>query len=219
MPPLLEPIEPLSLKDQAYSRIKKLILSGHFSPGEALPLDELSSQLGISRTPLRDAIHELENDHLVTTVPYRGTYVAEISSESVLQIYQVREALEVLATRSAMSQIPDEELQEVQVLFDAITANTEDVRPGQYRESDVQLHQLVQDHCDNAVLQELLTHIGDRIHQVRRFSSRQGVSHLEQSFREHRRILDALLERDEAEATRLMAEHIRNARRRIVNLL
>jgi DNA-binding GntR family transcriptional regulator len=88
--PVLEPIQSTSLTDQAYERIKQLILSGRLSNGEHLPVDRLSSQLKISRTPVREALLRLEREHLVIAVPYKGTYVTGLNTREVEDIFQVR---------------------------------------------------------------------------------------------------------------------------------
>lgn len=212
----LEPIETSSLKDQAYARIKSLILSGGFCEREPLPIDQLSVQLEISRTPVREALLTLEGEHLVTSIPYKGTYVAELSAKEVQEIYQVREPLEAMAARLASPLIPDDELAELRALFRGLAQGG--LSDGHF-ESDTRLHGLILDHCGNAVLKELLMGLSDRIHRVRRFSARQGSSHLKLSFREHRLLLDALMHRNAAEAERLMAEHIRKAGKRIVGLV
>ena len=114
-----------SLKEEAYRRIKALVLSDTLSRGDVLDMDWLSSELGISRTPLREALLMLEQDGLVETIPYKGTFVAGVSTTDVEEIYQVRGALEALAVRLATPVIPDEELESMGMknAFDMNKAN------------------------------------------------------------------------------------------------
>jgi DNA-binding GntR family transcriptional regulator len=210
---------PISLKDEAYQRIKQLILSGTLDSGDMLDIDRLASGLGISRTPLREALLRLEQDGLVKTIPYKGTFVAEVFKKDVEEIYQVREVLESLAVRLATSAIPDDELGEMQALFASVEAEIAEGNFELYAQSDTQFHDLITRHCGNEVLQQLLKTLADRVHRVRIFSRKQAGPHIDRSFQEHGLVLNALLERDVDSASDLMAEHLRNAGRRIADLV
>jgi DNA-binding GntR family transcriptional regulator len=211
--------KPFSLKDEAYQRIKELILSDRLDSGDMLDIDWLASGLGISRTPLREALLMLEQEGLVKTVPYKGTFVAEVFKTDVEEIYQVREALESLAVRLATPVIPDDELKEMQALFASVGDEIEEGNFEHYSQSDTQFHDLIIRHCGNQVLQQMLKTLADRVHRVRIFSRKRAGAHIKQSFQEHCLVLDAIVERDVAKAADLMAEHLRNAGRRIADLV
>jgi len=208
-----------SLKDEAYQRIKTLILSGRLGGGDMLDIDWLTSGLGISRTPLREALLMLEQEGLIETIPYKGTFVVDVSEKDVEEIYQVREALESLAVRLATPVIPDEELNKMQALFASIGDEIEGGDFKRYFESDTQFHDLIVRHCGNAVLEQVLGILTDRVYRVRVFSRNRQGDHMRQSFREHCLMLDAIMERDVANAERLMAEHVRSAGKRIADLV
>jgi len=208
-----------SLKDQAYQRIKTLILSGRFSGGGTLNIDWLASQLGISRTPIREALLLLEQEGLVQTVPYKGTFVVDVSKKDVEEIYQVREVLEPLAVRLATPVIPDDELKEMEALLASISGEIERRDFECYFKSGIQFHDLVAQHCNNSVLQQLLGSLMHRVYSVPVFSKKRPVDHMRQSFREHCLVLDAIMERDVAKAGRLMAEHIKNSGKRVAELI
>lgn len=208
-----------SLKDEAHQRIKTLILSDRLDGGDMLDIDWLASELGISRTPIREALLMLEQEGLVETLPYRGTFVADVSKKDVEEIYQVREVLEPLAVRLATPVIPDEELKEMQSLFASVGNDVERGDFEHYFQSDTQFHDLIMRYCGNEVLQQVLETLTDRIHRVRVFSRNLAVYHMEQSFGEHCLILDAIMERDVTKAERLMTRHIKNAGKRIAGLV
>jgi DNA-binding GntR family transcriptional regulator len=208
-----------SLKDEAYQRIKALILSGRLDGGDMLDIDWLTSGLGISRTPLREALLMLEQEGLIETIPYKGTFVANVSKKDVEEIYQVREALEALAVRLATPVIPDEELEKMQALFASAGNEIERGDFEHYFQSDTQFHDLIIRHCSNTVLEQVLGILTDRVYRVRVFSRNRSGYHMKQSFQEHCLILGAIMERDAAKAERLMAEHIRNAGKRIADLV
>ena len=208
-----------SLKEEAHQRIKTLILSDRLDSGDMLEIDWLASELGISRTPIREALLILEQEGLVETIPYKGTFVVDVSKKDVEEIYQVREVLECLAVGLATPVIPDEELREMQALFASVSGEIEKGDFERYFESDTDFHGLIVRHCSNEVLQHVLGTLTDRIYRVRTFSRSRADYHMRRSFQEHCLILEAIMERDVAKAERLMAEHIRNAGKRIADLV
>ena len=215
----LERIQRPSLKDEAYQRIKALILTDTLSGGDMLDIERLTSELGISRTPLREALLMLEQEGLVETIPYKGTFVVDVSKKDVEEIYQVREVLEPLAVRLATPVIPSEELEEMGAFLASVGDEIEREDFEHHFESDTQFHELIVRHCGNEVLQQVLGTLTDRIYRVRVFSRNQSGYHMKQSFREHCLILDVIMERDAAKAESLMGEHIRNAGKRIADLV
>ena len=90
-----------TLTERVYSSVKEAILSLNLKPGSPLVEDELAGQLGTSKTPVRDALLALERDGLVTKIPYKGTYVSELTEDDAVEIFQLRSALEGLASRLA----------------------------------------------------------------------------------------------------------------------
>jgi DNA-binding GntR family transcriptional regulator len=208
-----------SLKDEAYQRIKSLILSGGLDGGDTLDMEWLASELGISRTPIREAFLMLEQEGLVQTIPYKGTFVIDISKKDVEEIYQVREPLEALAVRLATLAIPDDELEEIQERFASICDEIESGEFERYFRSDTDFHELIARYSGNNVLQQVLGALSDRIYRVRIFSKNRPGYHMQHSFQEHCLILEAMMERDAAKAERLMAEHVRTAGKRIADLV
>jgi len=209
-----------SLKDEAHQCIKTLILSGGLDSGDMLDIEWLVSELGVSRTPIREALLRLEQEGLVETIPYKGTFVLDVSEKDVEEIYQVRETLESLAVRLAMPVIPDEELKGMQALLASVGEEMERGDFERYFQSDTDFHALIVRHCGNKLLQQVLGTLTDRISFLRAFSRTRASHHqMRQSFQEHCLILDALMERDVAKIERLMAEHIRNSGKRIADLV
>lgn len=101
----LEPLQDASLCDQAYESIKEAILSLQMSPSEMLGIGELAEKLGVSRTPVRDALMRLESDGLVEIVPYKGARVTDITISDVREIYELRILLEGYAARISTPQL------------------------------------------------------------------------------------------------------------------
>ena len=207
-----------SLKQQAYESIKRLVLH-ELSDGQSLLVDELATQLGTSRTPVREALLLLEQEGLVNCVPYKGTFVAEPSADEVKQIYQVREIIETFGVRLATPRISDPELKQLRARFDAVQEAMEDGDFEPYFHSDTEFHDLIIRNAGNDILKEIIENLSHRVFHIRARARRRSSVHLRQSFQEHCLILEALIERDVSRAERLMREHIRNAGERIASIM
>lgn len=207
-----------SFREQAYQKIKDTVLH-ELSAGQPLVVDELAAQLGISRTPVREALLVLEQEGLVKCLPYKGTFVIDPSVEEVEQVYQVREVLEPFAARLAALRISDQELERLKITFDAVREAIEGGDFDPYFESDTQFHDLIVQNAGNQVLKEILENLSDRVYRIRVRARRRSSSHLVQSFEEHCLVLEALIKRDPSGAEHFMREHIRNAGKRIASIM
>jgi len=207
-----------SLRERAYRSIKHVILHD-LAKGDVLVVEELATQLGISRTPVREALLALEQEGLARSVPYKGTFVAEPSAEEVNEIYQVREVLEPFAVRLATSEIPDHDLRRLRITFDSVQKAISDGDFDAHFQSDTDFHELIVQNAGNEVLRELIDNLADRVYRIRVSARKRSTHHLIQSFEEHRLVLDALIARDVSRAEFLMREHIRRAGKRIEEIL
>jgi len=123
------------LNDSAYKAIKQGILSQAFAPGQRLILEELAQQLGVSLTPLKDALNRLAAEGLVEIVPRRGTYVTKLDISEVVEAFEVRSALEAMAIRLFLERASKAELQEIADMVDQLEALAQaDDRSATYQE-------------------------------------------------------------------------------------
>jgi GntR family transcriptional regulator, rspAB operon transcriptional repressor len=210
---------PQLLSESVYRELKTLILTNQLRPGEALVEERIAAQWGISRTPLRAALTRLEKDGLVAIIPHRGCVVTDLHPEDVRDIYQVREALEVVAVQLATPHIPQPRLDAMQCEFDAIEAELAQDRYERYIVSDAEFHALIIEHVPNRLLVTMLEGVYDRITRVRNYSHTWPGEHMRLAFNEHRCILDALQRRDAAAAAEAMRVHLRNGTPRAIELL
>jgi DNA-binding GntR family transcriptional regulator len=198
---------PASLKDQAYLAIKRAILSLKLRPGEALVESELAQQLGISKTPVRTALHELEREGLVTKVLYKGTYVTEVTLRDVQEIFELRAVLEGLAARLAVPMLDESELTRarefLRLMEEALKMADKDLA-SQYGK---QFHDLILQNADNQRLQLILHNLDDHLQRFRLLSD-QISGRLEKSLREHKRVLQALDQGDPDLAEQKIKEHL-----------
>lgn len=152
----LDKLAQVSLRDQVVTAIRDAIIQGKFKSGEKIPEQELAKDLGVSRTPIREAIRILEQQRLVETRPKTGTYVAVIDWTEVQDSLYVRMALEEFATREALERLSAQEWNELcdklQALYDAMQAAIDNSDPILATELDVELHTLLIDAAQNRYL-------------------------------------------------------------------
>ncbi|RMF88935.1 MAG: GntR family transcriptional regulator [Nitrospinota bacterium] len=215
-----------SLKEKAYHRIKQDIMQGKLLPGTLLSDALLARRMRISRTPVREALHLLQQEGLVEIIPGRGTFVKEISLQEVLEILQIRMVLESLAVKLAAERIEEKVLAELEEEFAQVEAALTENRktPEELQAFGARLHEAILSACGNRTLTELINTLRERIYRAKRFAfdrvfvDVQGkyTNRLYQSIEEHRRILKALQARDGELAAALMQTHLDNGRKALL---
>jgi DNA-binding GntR family transcriptional regulator len=198
---------PLSLKDQAYLAIKDAILTLKLRPGDALVENDLAEQLGISKTPVRTALQELEREGLVTKVLYKGTYVREITPRDVREIFQLRAVLEGMAARLAVPTLEESDLALARESLHLMETALEAGDRSRASQSGARLHALLLHKADNERLHLIWKNLDDQTERFRLMSDRIS-GRLEKSVGEHRRIVEALEQRDPELAELRMREHL-----------
>ena len=206
-----------TLTERVYEVIRNQILNQELPPGTWLKDSELAGSLGISNTPVREALRRLEAEGLVETIPRRGTFVKSLSQPEVMGLYEVREALETLAVRLTATRAGDALLQEIARTAELHRQMVHHGDPNRYLELDRRFHELIAEGANNPILSAMLRMLADRIHIVRRMDLGQRQDEL--SGQEHCEIATALLQRDAERTARLMEHHIRSHSRRVLELL
>jgi len=204
-------IEVPNLRERVYKALKEMIIFQEIPPGEKLDEDSLASQLGVSRTPVRESLYRLENEGIVKIIPRRGAFIVKHSKESINEILSVREVLEGLSAREAASHITDAALEVLESLSEKFSESNVRLLSKEYLQVDVKFHKTIIEASKNEWLISLMNILNDHIQMLRlRTVTFQGRP--EQSLSEHRRILEALKARDPLLAESLMREHINNVR-------
>jgi DNA-binding GntR family transcriptional regulator len=196
-----------SLKDQAYRAIKEAILSFQLKPGDPLVESDLASQLGISKTPVRDALFELEKEGLVTKVLFKGSYVSELTPDDVKEIFEIRAVLEGLAARLAAINWTDQDTAAAQSLVDQQEASALEGNNTLSSQMNKKFHELVITRAQNHLLTPIYLNLDDHLRRYRILSSYQK-GRLEKSVEEHRQLIQAFDEKDAARAETLMRAHL-----------
>jgi len=209
------PDDVVTIADQLFAEIRQEIVEGRMPQGSKISEPELARRYGISREPLREAMRRLESANLVSRRANVGARVITLSSEQLLEIYHVREALEGMAARLSAERMPDAEVAELQVLLEEHRRQVELEQGRAYfqREGDLDFHYRIVRGSHNDRLIGLLCN--DLYHLVRMYRCQFGMvsPRAPQALREHAQIVEAIAERDPELAEILMRRHIRASRR------
>lgn len=206
------------IREQVYEKIRQAIVEGRIKPGERLKERRLAAQLGVSRTPIREAIRMLELEGLVAHLPRVGVVVSRVSDEEVLEVYRIRAVLEGLTARMAAERILPEQLKKLIQVFESIQEHAKVGDLEKLEISHQEFNDLIYRAAGSQRLYSMLTGLVDSITRY----TRVGYSHpgrIEEATREHRQLVEALKMRDGALAERLAREHIDNSRRAYFNEL
>ena len=210
--------EYLPLRDVVFNTLRRAILRGELKPGERLMEIQLANKLGVSRTPIREAIRKLELEGLVLMVPRKGAEVAEITEKNLRDVLEVRCALEELAVQLACDRIDPERMQQ---LLDASAhfrdiLGTADIT--ELGEADEAFHDVIFQATDNRRLIQLLNNLREQMYRYR-------IEYLKkkecypQLLEEHAVIIQAIREHDKAKATEITVQHINNQVDTVVDTL
>lgn len=202
--------EPPSLDKLAYEKIKEAILTFQFLPNQALVEGELASQLGISKTPVRDALMRLEKEGLVTRIPYKGTYVSDINNQDMANIFQIRIVLEGLAIRLATDNLTEEDLAQMQQSINDYSKALQDKDVSRSSRINSEFHNIIIQRCSNPRLVTMLHNLDDHLKRYRLLSISQGTR-TDKSVPEHQRILEACRLRNAQAAEEAMRQHLFSA--------
>lgn len=199
--------DPLSLKDRAYAAIKDAILSLKLEPGAPLVETQLAEELGISKTPVRAALEELEREGFVTRILFKGTYVTEVTIKDLVEIFQLRAALEGLAARLATPLFSPSELDRIAENLAAAESALSRGDLTLCSKLGKSLHDAIIDKAENQRLTLIIRNLDDHVQRFRMISD-QISGRLNKSVQEHRRVLDALRHQDADAAEQAMHDHL-----------
>ena len=201
--------EYLPLRDVVFNTLRQAILKGELEPGERLMEIQLAERLGVSRTPIREAIRKLELEGLVLMIPRKGAEVAEISEKSLREVLEVRRSLEELAIELACQRITPEELTALEEAENRFARAVEDGEVMAIAESDENYHELIYQATENDRLVQILNNLREQMYRYR-------LEYIKDEDRrqilvvEHEHILRAVRRRDIADAKSAVREHIDN---------
>lgn len=203
--------EYLPLRDVVFNTLRQAILKGELEPGERLMEIQLAERLGVSRTPIREAIRKLELEGLVLMIPRKGAEVAKISARSLRDVLEVRRALEELAIELACQRMSEEEvgnLQKAQEDFKNAIAEGDAMK---IAETDEHYHDVIYEGTQNAKLIQMLNNLREQMYRYRLEYLKDTGSH-ERLNSEHREIYEGIKKGDKEAVSAAIGTHIDNQR-------
>ena len=210
--------EYLPLRDVVFNTLRQAILRGELKPGERLMEIQLANKLGVSRTPIREAIRKLELEGLVLMIPRKGAEVADISEKSLRDVLEVREALEELAVQLACDKITKEEIEDLKKAAEDFKKILKSRDITEIAEADVRFHDIIFMATDNQKLVQLLNNLREQMYRFRVEYLKNEEVH-PQLIAEHEKIIEHIMERDKAKASAIVSEHINNQVEGVIDII
>ena len=196
--------------------LRDAILNGKYPPGQRLVADELAKELGVSRMPVREALHRLEVVGLVTMVPHKGTVVSEVSEEEIIEIYHIRGVLDGLATRLAAPNLTPEDHARLNEILDQMDAAVKAKDNDRLLAINRDFHEVIWQAAHAPRLQALLQNLYDASQRFRNISLLLP-GRIDQITQDHRLITQALAQNNVADAERSAIEHHEGTARRLLH--
>lgn len=198
------------LREIVCENLRDAIKKGILEPGERLMEVQLADELGISRTPVREAIRKLEQEGYVIMMPRRGTYVADISEGDIKEIFEIRSALESLATGLAARRIEQNELENLQSLLNEIEGYIKENNIEKIVETDVKFHELLYQVSRNNRLVGIISNLKEQLARFRTLSM-SYPGRLQATFEEHSEMVEAIADGDVSSARDAAERHMEHA--------
>ena len=198
------------LRELVFENIRQAIVKGIFAPGERLMEIQLADDLGVSRTPVREAIRKLELEGFVVMIPRRGTYVANLSIKDINDVYEIRISLDVLAAGLAAERIEPEELEELNRLLLEISEAARTGPMDKIVRLDTAFHDVLYKASRNDRLRTIINNLREQITGIRGTSMRYP-GRLADTLEEHRALVDSIAARDSERAQAAARIHLENA--------
>ena len=204
-----EGLDNYSLRGKVFNRLREDILNGKYEENEELKEVAIGQELGVSRTPVREAFRQLELEGLIQIIPNKGAYVTGITPKDVHDIYMIRSSLEGMCARLATENITKEQMEEMEENVYLASFHASKGHMDQLAELDNRFHHILYEACDSKMLQNLLQDFHQYVIRIRKktLATSRGV----ESNKEHKLIMEAIKAKDKDKAERLANQHIVNA--------
>ena len=201
--------EYLPLRDVVFNTLRKAILRGELKPGERLMEIQLANKLGVSRTPIREAIRKLELEGLVLMIPRKGAEVAQITEKKMQDVLEVRKALEELSVQLACERITPEQVEEMKMAAEDFRKVLKSGDVTKIAEADVKFHDIIFAATNNQRLITLLNNLREQMYRFRVEYLKQKECY-PQLLEEHDKLIALISGGNVEEACEIMGRHIDN---------
>ena len=199
----------LPLRDVVFNTLREAILKGELKPGERLMELQLAAKLGVSRTPIREAIRMLEQEGLAVTIPRKGAEVAKMTEKDMEDVLQIREALDELAAKIACEQISEEQLEELVATMHEFEESTKTDNVKKIAEADVQFHDIIYQSTGNPKLVNMLNNLREQMYRYR-VEYLKDENNYPTLMKEHKDIVEGLVRKNKMQVTATMHQHVKN---------
>ncbi|HOJ10868.1 MAG TPA: GntR family transcriptional regulator [Clostridiales bacterium] len=206
------------LRDVIFTTLREAIIMGELKPGERLMEVQLAEKMGVSRTPVREAIRKLELEGLVVMIPRKGAHVAKLTDKDIMDVLEVRASLDGLATALATQRINDEELKELKHVQSQFENYVEKGNLQGIIKKDIEFHDVIYRASKNEKLIQIVNNLREQVYRFRVIYLK-DFSSTEDVIKEHVEIYSAILERNIEAARESAKRHIRNQEQVIVKAI
>ncbi len=197
----------LPLRDVVFNTLREAILRGDLVPGERLMELQLAAKLGVSRTPIREAIRMLEQEGLAITIPRKGAIVAGMTEKDMQDVLEIREALEELSVQVACDKITDEEVAKLRENMENFETSLKSGDLKRMAEADVEFHDVIYQATDNPKLINMLNNLREQMYRYRVEYLKNPSNH-EQLLREHEAIYRGIMAKDKDAVTEMIRKQV-----------
>jgi len=206
------------LREVIFATLREAIIMGELKPGERLMEVQLAEKMGVSRTPVREAIRKLELEGFVNMIPRKGAHVARLSIKDIMDVLEVRASLDGLATALAAERITDEELRELKYVLNQFESYVEKDNLQNIVKKDVEFHDIIYHASKNDKLIQIVNNLREQVYRFRVIYLK-DFSSTKEVIKEHIKIFDALIEKDSNAAGEAAKSHIKNQEMMILKRL
>lgn len=210
--------EYMPLRDIVFKTLRNAIITGELEPGERLMEIQLAEKMGVSRTPVREAIRKLELEGLIVMIPRKGAHVADFTEKDIQDVLEIRAALEALATRLACDRLDERDFLKLQLAVTeySYAAKKQDVN--EMIKQDVEFHDIICQATGNDKLVQMFTNLKEQVERYR-IAYLKNTTENAKVETEHLEILEALKNHDAQKASDLAISHIQTQCSEIVDYL
>lgn len=207
--------EYMPLRDLVYTTLRQAILKGELEPGERLMEIQLAEKMGVSRTPIREAIRRLEKESLVIMVPRKGAEVAGISEKILKDVLEIRMTLEKMALRLAISRADSEDIRKLELCETRFQRAVESGNLIEMAEADEQFHFLIYEAADNEKLTEILNSLKENMYRYR-MEYLKDENYRRDLLEEHNALIEAFKRNDLEQGVIITDRHIKNQEKAVI---
>lgn len=200
------------IRDIVYENLRKAILEGKIQPEERIVEKEYAEKLNISRTPIREALRKLEIEGFVEYIPRKGVIVKGFSLKDIMEIYEIRKSLESLAAKHAIKNIDEENIKELKNIIQKMDEAERNGNVDQVYEVCNLYHQVILDISQMPRLKAMVSTLQDYLERFRKVTMAKEIRRME-AIKEHKEILQAIIEKDEQKAEAIVSKHIEGSRK------